>query len=176
MGAVKEQKPKRCLSSQESFSAFSFLLHWLSLPLQALSRKGASSGYSAIPPARQPALLQPPAAPLEDSSGAQPWPALRSSRSSQPTLLVGLSNQPKLLLLLLRNLRRGVSSGCSATPPARLPALLQPPAAPLEDSSGEPHCPVPRSSPFLPPIRDKMINFALRQTDNRGILTQSICS
>merc|ERR1711894_712800 len=53
--------------------------------------------------------------------------------------LVGLSNQPKLLLLLLRNLRRGVSSGCSATPPARLPALLQPPAAPLEDSSGEPH-------------------------------------
>ena len=27
-------------------------------------------------------------------------------------------------------------SGCSATPPARLPALLQPPAAPLEDSSG----------------------------------------
>merc|ERR1711983_13569 len=112
MGAVKEQKPKRCLSSQESFSAFSFLLHWLSLPLQALLRKGASSGCSATQPARLPALLQQPAAPSEDSSGAQPCPALRSSRSSQPTLLVGLSNQPKLLLLLLRNLRRGVSSGC----------------------------------------------------------------
>merc|ERR1712018_340509 len=140
MGAVSQSRSqKRCLSSQESFSASSFFLHWLSLPLQALLRKEASSGCSATPPARLQALLQPPAAPLEDSSGAQPWPALRSSRSSQPTL-VALSNQPKLFLLLpLRNLRRGVSSGCSATPPARLPALLQPPAAPSEDSSGAPH-------------------------------------
>merc|ERR1711963_684929 len=46
--------------------------------------------------------------------------------------------QKKPLLLPLRNHRRGDSSGYSATPPARLPALLPPPAALLEDSSGAP--------------------------------------
>ena len=49
LSAVSQSRSqKRCLSSQESFSASSFFLHWLSLPLQALLRKGASSGWNLL--------------------------------------------------------------------------------------------------------------------------------
>merc|ERR1711862_111697 len=139
MGAVKEQKPKKMsLLSRKLFS----LLLLVALAVSATASPAEERGFFRLQcyTTCQAASF---ASTTSCTFGGFFWSTTLTCAqifpSSQPTLLVGLSNQPKLLLLLLRNLRRGVSSGCSATPPARLPALLQPPATPLEDSSGEPH-------------------------------------
>merc|ERR1711894_655684 len=137
--AVKEQKPKKMsLLSRKLFS----LLLLVALAVSATASPVEERGFFRLQcySTCQAASF---ASTTSCTFGGFFWSTTLTCAQIFPVLsansLVGLSNQPKLLLLLLRNLRRGVSSGCSATPPARLPALLQPPAAPLEDSSGEPH-------------------------------------